>query len=173
MKGECGEMSKITFSEKIIKKIKVPGRISIGDRIGVGKTLKENDLFLRNFRNREEWIGEAILKNAKITTSDGVQNAYYLVLMYAPDKKLLDLYKDNSVYAHHNVEESEVVTNTKNPILCINGKSIAFEMQNSGLFADILEIYSMSNSLNGFIVTIYVGNDINEKKFINNILDIV
>lgn len=166
-------MDKKTSNEKVIKKIKIPTRISIGDKVGEGRTSREDGLFLRNFRRRDEWVGEAILKNIDIVTDEGTQKAYYLTLMYAPDEKLLNLFKGNNVYTHHKIDETEVVTETKKPILSINGESIAFQVEKEGLFADILEINSMANSLEGFIVTIYVGSDIDEKEFINNVLTIL
>lgn len=155
-----------------IDKLKMPTKIYIGDLEVLDSNENIDYNFSKNFKCKSKWVGEAHLKSVKITSNDTSNPANYLTLFYAPTEKLLNIYKNKSIFDSQKFKNTEVLTASKNAIVQLNNKSLNLSFDNEGLFADVLEIFNKTNKLEGLIITIYLGNNkFNSlKKQIKNLL---
>lgn len=150
-------MSEKTINKLNIDKLTMPKKIYIGDL----EAANENDSFTfsRNFKCKTKWTGEAFLRKVEIKTNDNKEFADYLTLIYAPTQRLLNNYKNKSVFENQKITNTEIITISKNINFKINDKSTNITLENEGLCGDILEIFNKTNKLEGLIINLYLGNN--------------
>ena len=148
---------KIT-EEFIINDLKMPTKIYIGDSEHIDSGSNEG-VFSRNFKCKSKWVGQALLKKVEINSNDNTSSADYLTIIYAPNDKLLNAYKNKSIFDYQKFTNIEVLTYSKNCSIGLNDYSIDTTIDNPGLFADVLEIFNKTNKLEGLIINAYLGNN--------------
>lgn len=151
-------MTEKTIEQLTLDKLKMPTKIYIGDSEASTEDINKNT-FLRNFKCKSKWIGEAYLRKVEIKASDKTEPADYLTIFYAPTQKLLNAYKNKSIFDYQKFTNTEVITISKNAIININDNSININLDNEGIFADILEVFNKSSKLEGLIINLYLGNN--------------
>lgn len=170
-------MNEKTLNNLIINELNMPTKIYIGDisYLETRNTAKENGvIFDKSFKCKSKWVGEANLRSIEIKTKENTELANYLTLIYAPSKKLLNLYKQKSIYDYQKFKNIEILAPSKCARIDLNEGNATFSFNNPGLFADILEIYGNTNKLEGLIINLYLGNNENFdelKKEINNLFN--
>lgn len=152
-----------------IDDIKIPTKIYIGDSsfFSDEKNMKENEaVFFRNFKCKNKWVGEANLKRVEIKTHNNLEKADYLSIIYASEETLLNLYKKQNIYDYQKVVNTEIKTTSGKGLLKFNNNEMELDINNAGLFADIIEVCGLVNKLEGLIINIYLGsnNDFNQIK---------
>lgn len=162
-------MHKEKLDNLIINELKMPTKIYIGDSsfLSNEKSMKENDkIFFKSFKCKSKWVGEANLKRVEIKTNSEIENADYLSIIYASEETLLNLYKKQTIYDYQKVISNEIITTSKKGLIRFNNNEVEFNFHNTGLFADIIEIYGLVSKLEGLIINIYLGsnNDFNQIK---------
>lgn len=170
-------MHEETLNNLIIDELKMPTKIYIGDSsfLSDEKSMKENDeIFFKNFKCKSKWVGEANLKRVEIKTNSEIENADYLSIIYASEETLLNLYKEQNIYDYQKVANKEIITTSKKGLIRFNNNEAEFSFDNTGLFADIIEVYGLVSKLEGLIINIYLGsnNDFNQiKDKVKHLLD--
>lgn len=165
-------MTEKTIDQLIIDELKMPKKIYIGDLEFLNDDNIISNVFSRNFKCKSKWVGEANLRKVEIKTNENTEFADYLTIIYAPTQKLLSTYKNKTVFEHQKITNTEVLTISKQTAIKINDNFLSINLNNKGLFADILEVSSKSSKLEGLIINLYLGdNEFNSlKSKIKNLL---
>ena len=168
-------MNEGTLDNLIINELNMPTKIYVGDEsyIESRNIAKENeDVFDKSFKCKSKWVGEANLKKVEIKVKENIELADYLTIIYAPNKKLLELYKKKSIYDYQKFKNIELLAPSKRALVELNENKTSFDFNNTGLFADILEVYGTTTKLEGLIINLYLGNNKNFEELKEKINDL-
>ena len=156
-----------------ITDLKMPTKIFIGDKdfLSDEKSMKDNkSIYFKNFKCKNKWVGEATLNRIERNNDDTIETSDYLSIMFAAEESLLDLYKNQNIYDYQKVENKEVYSKSKDILLQFNSNTLNLKLNNSGLFADIIEIYGLVNKFEGLIINVYLGED-NDFESLKNLIN--
>lgn len=156
-------------NRKIIKKsaneVKFPNSITIGDPSYFEEFKGSNRLkklvYDKSFRGKSDWIGYVkVSEYNNKSTFHGKEfnfNTCEIDIFFAPNKELLELFKENKCYKNHREKIIEIGVDTAEYIISMGNAMSTISIGSDGFMGSVSEIYN-GKKLEGILIELNAGN---------------